>query len=395
MKSFNSAYIKGVDHLRAFAAVLVLFQHCYVRIGGRLEFGHGQELFGTVAATPLELLMAEGHTGVALFMVLSGFIFTHIAYDKKCHYGRFILNRILRIYPLMLAVFAAGALVRFSDVGKFDLLAVLAIPFQFKIERPIDLWAVPEHLYPFTTLFWTIAPEFKFYILFPLLLALLHRNGPVVLAALLVGAVILRLLLVAQWGDVHNLSYFTIFGRIDQFLIGMVAAVAYRSLPARGVIYLCPLAGLVVLLLLFGYNRAGSLPVQANWKVLWPTAEGSAWAAFIIGYLRLAPRLPVMLSKVLVSVGEVSFSMYLLHVAVIAVVLRLGPPSFGLGPTGASFLNCLLFVLPGTIAVSWITFRLIERPFLSLRVRYLTGPGTSSASSASRLPATESKADLA
>ena len=66
--------------------------------------------------------------------------------------------------------------------------------------------------------------------------------------------------------------------------------------------------------------------------------------------------------------------MYLLHVTVIAAVLQLGPPTFGLGPGSASVLNGLLLVLPGTIALSWVSFRVIERPFLRLRVRYLSEP---------------------
>jgi peptidoglycan/LPS O-acetylase OafA/YrhL len=85
-------------------------------------------------------------------------------------------------------------------------------------------------------------------------------------------------------------------------------------------------------------------------------------------------------------VGEVSFSMYLLHVTVIAAVNKLGPLSFGLGPAGAAFLNGLLLVLPGTIAVSWVTYRTIERPFLQMRVRYLGSRSQAPAPAAARFP---------
>jgi peptidoglycan/LPS O-acetylase OafA/YrhL len=162
-----------------------------------------------------------------------------------------------------------------------------------------------------------------------------------------------------------------LFGRIDQFLIGMGAAIVYRALASRRLGGLGVAAVALLPFVLFAFNRAGGLANQSVWKVLWPTAEGLLWSGFIIGYMQLGERLPAWPSRVLASIGEVSFSMYLLHVAVIAAVLKLGPPSFGLGPSGAAIANALCLVLPGTVGVSWITFRLIERPFLRLRVRYL------------------------
>jgi peptidoglycan/LPS O-acetylase OafA/YrhL len=358
----------AVDHLRAFAATLVLFQHSYEFIGQRLASGGDGESFSMVAGNPLEAILIDGHTGVTLFMVLSGFIFTHIAYGKTIRYGSFVLNRILRIYPLMIAIFAAGFLVKFPEVSPFSFLSVLGIPFQ--LLYPVDLWFVPS-IYPFTTLFWTIAPEFQFYLLFPVIIALVNRKGPAVLAVLVAGALILRILLVADGAPAQSLSYWTIFGRIDQFLIGMAAAIAYRFAVLRSPGLLCAAVIVVMPLVLFGFNRAGDLENEAGWKILWPTAEGAIWAAFVVGYLRVAERLPAQVSKVLASIGEVSFSMYLLHVAIIAAVMKLGPLTFGLETVPAILANTIFLVLPLTVATSWVTFRIIERPFLRLRVRYL------------------------
>src|SRR4051794_14307498 len=380
MKSVNSSYIPEVDHIRAFAAVLVLFQHSHAFIGGRLAFGPGGSLDGAPASTPLDAIMIEGHTGVSLFMVLSGFIFTHIAYGKQVRYAPFLLNRFLRIYPLVIAIFALAFVVKYPEVSPTGFLAVLGLPLQFT--HPLDFWFVPS-VYPFTNLFWTIAPEFQFYLLFPAILALVHRSGPTVLAILIGGALLLRMLLVANGAPAQDLSYWTIFGRIDQFLIGTAAAIAYTRLAGRRLEVLCLVVAVVMPFVLFGFNRAGGTADQAAWKVLWPTIEGVLWAGFVIGYMQLGQRLPVWASRALASVGEVSFSMYLLHVTIIAAVMKLGPLTFGLAPTGAAALNALVLVLPATVAVSWITFRLIERPFLKLRVRYLASsePNVSQGSS--------------
>jgi peptidoglycan/LPS O-acetylase OafA/YrhL len=368
MKSANSSYIPTVDHIRAFAATLVLFQHSHAFIGGRLAFGPGGSLDEVRAVTPLDAIVIEGHTGVSLFMVLSGFIFTHIAYGRKVRYAPFLLNRFLRIYPLVIAIFALAFVVKYPEVSPLGFLAVLALPLQFT--HPIDVWFVPA-IYPFTSLFWTIAPEFQFYLLFPAILAALHRSGPTVLAIMIGGALLLRVLLVADGAPAQDLSYWTIFGRIDQFLIGMGAAILYRRWADRRLEVLCLIVVAVMPFVLFGFNRTGGTVDQASWKVLWPDVEGLLWASFIIGYMQLGQRLPGWASRGLAAVGEVSFSMYLLHVAVIAAVMKLGPLSFGLEPGGAAAVNALVLVLPATIAVSWVTFRLIERPFLKLRVRYL------------------------
>jgi peptidoglycan/LPS O-acetylase OafA/YrhL len=369
MKSVNSTYLPAVDHLRAFAAMLVLFQHCFTRIGGNLAYGKGAEKVAVPATTPVEAVLYEGHTGVSLFMVLSGFIFTHMAYGRRLQYGRFLLNRILRIYPLLLTVFMAGALVVGLDSPIRDTLAVLTIPFQ--MYGPGSFWFVPD-LYPFTTLFWTIAPEFKFYLIFPLLLFGLNRYGAGLIVALIASAMILRVVIASFGVNAHDLAYWTIFGRIDQFLIGMLLAVYFLVKPAPRK-FLLPAACVAVLAMQFSYNRAGGLEAEGTWKLFWPTVEALVWSAFILGYLQFASRLSAKISGALASIGEVSFSMYLLHVTVISAVMQLGPLSFGLPPMLAALVNAVILVMPLTLGVSFVTFRLIEQPFLRLRVRYVKG----------------------
>src|SRR3954462_11750465 len=65
---------------------------------------------GAPAVFPLALL-DEGHTGVALFMVLSGYLFAKLLDGKDVVYSAFFWNRLLRLAPLLLLVaILAGAL---------------------------------------------------------------------------------------------------------------------------------------------------------------------------------------------------------------------------------------------------------------------------------------------
>lgn len=367
MKSLNSSYIPAVDHVRAIAALLVLFHHVHLHVGGRLFFGY-PEKYWTVASTPFDAMIVDGHTGVALFMVLSGFIFTFIAVGKRISYGPFLLNRILRIYPLLFFLFALAWLFRPDEVGLREFLAVLFIPLA--LMEPANFWFVPQ-IHPFTALFWTIAPEFKFYLMFPFLLMALDRWGLKGLLVIGLAGIVIRLALGVAGAGYQELGYYTIFGRIDQFLAGMAAAVLVKRGLGEGRWLLAPLGFGTMLALIFAYNRAGSWPIEAPWKLLWPTVEGLVWAVFIIGYLDLAKKVPGWLDRSLAYIGKISFSIYLIHMTVISVVLQLGPPEYGFGPGVDAFITAIILVIPGTVLLSSVTFRFVEQPFLSLRVRYL------------------------
>jgi peptidoglycan/LPS O-acetylase OafA/YrhL len=368
MNSPNASYIAAVDHLRAIAAFLVILHHGHLHIGGRLVYETPNVPYRADAVTPLDALIVDGHTGVSLFMVLSGFIFTHIALGRGVRFLPFMANRVLRIYPLMLFLFVLAWFMRPQFVDWTGLVAVLLIPFN--LQQPVDLWFVPS-VHPFTALFWTIAVEFKFYLLFPAILLVVNRYGARGVVAMLAGAIVLRTLLVLGGANAHDVAYFSIFGRIDQFLLGAGAALAYRRVPRGRGGAICAVSFAAVAILIYAYNQAGSQPAQGTWKILWPTVEGLAWAAFIVGYLDFAGRVDRWLAGALAFMGKVSFSVYLVHLIAISAVLRSGPVELGLGPTLDALAYTLGFVLPATLAVSWVTFHAIEQPFLRLRVRYL------------------------
>src|SRR2546423_2203186 len=97
MQSPNIAYHPRLDHLRFFAAFIVLMFHTnawYMGVAGRDRF-----------RLPI---LDQGYTGVGLFMVISGMILTLITYEREIDTKRFYLNRLLRIYPLFVVVVTLG-----------------------------------------------------------------------------------------------------------------------------------------------------------------------------------------------------------------------------------------------------------------------------------------------
>jgi peptidoglycan/LPS O-acetylase OafA/YrhL len=54
---------------------------------------------------PITTIIAEGHSGFGLFIVLSGFILSLGAINNGVTYGRFLIARILRIDPMFIVCF--------------------------------------------------------------------------------------------------------------------------------------------------------------------------------------------------------------------------------------------------------------------------------------------------
>jgi peptidoglycan/LPS O-acetylase OafA/YrhL len=297
-------------------------------------------------------------------MVLSGFIFTRAALGRTIQYGAFVRNRLLRIYPLFVLLLATS---------------VYAAPAQFSAGAFLQTLLLGANLPgtlatgDFGGMFWAIAVECQFYLLFPFLLAFLTRYGWRWLAAALALCLLLRLAAVAEGASARTLSYFTLVGRLDQFLLGMALARSMREHAAFWArAWILP-AGLVVTVgALAVFNRLGGWPIESAWKILWPPIEGACWALTIGGYLAIADRLPAALSRAIAAVGAVSYSIYLLHFLVIQQLVLRG---WFWRPTGDGYVDALVttasVATPAILALSALSYYVVERPFLSLRRPYL------------------------
>lgn len=364
MRSPNIRYLPAVDHLRAFAALLIVVYHGLHVFAYHLRF-HAP--FGIDhwlrPSDPLLAALAEGHTAVALFMVLSGFILTFGALDAPLEWRGFVRNRLLRTYPLFLLLVFAGATV----AQPFSLAAFL--------QTIGGLANLPGAMVapPFTSMLWTIAIEWQFYVIFPLLLAVMKNGWTRILVGMLAMLLLMRVFAVLAGGNARDIGYMTILGRLDQFLIGMWAAWAFRRWPlSRGRGALLAAGALVlVVLALWAFNAAGGWPSAAPWKLAWPALEGMLWSAFLIGYVAAANAAEGAWSRVLARIGEVSYSVYLIHFIVIWTMVEYAlPVAFSGRPVPDALLNTLSFALPVTLAVSTLTYRYVELPFLRLRGRY-------------------------
>lgn len=360
MKSLNVNYMTRLDHLRFFAALLVIFFH----IRGKITLP--PEDFGLVGAfSSLENFIKNwifsGSTGVSLFLVLTGFLFCIISDNgnKKIKYSGFVYNRILRIFPMMvLLVFVVITASRQTSTP-MDIFRILTL--QLNTGHEFTGWG--HEFYPSGPI-WTIGVEFQFYLLFPFLALFLARYGVKYLIGLVTLIVLIKYnLFILKGNGIYYNLYHSIIGRLDQFIIGMIFAVIYKShfmgkLKGNNALALCLLlVSLLALMLIFG--RKGFLSF---------TIEAICWGGVILSYLSMNLFNSNFLDRLLAKFGELSFSMYLLHLPIVDMLNK----KFGLAPptTLTDSIIAFSWKVPIVMLIAYLTFTVIEKPFMSLRVKY-------------------------
>lgn len=358
--SRNLRYNPSLDHVRFLAFFLVFGYHVY---GQYLPFG---------AARKISLftgIITEGYTGVALFFVLSGFLFMSIAMDAvHVSYKGFMINRVLRIYPLFLFIFFVAISINRNAFAPANIFYVFFT----------NLGGPPTSGSIITGAAWTISVEFTFYLVFPFLALFAKQGGPGYLLRLLLVMLVIRLVTYAVSEQPTSVYYWTLIGRFDQFLIGMLAAqlTNHRRATPRLSRLLLAAGAVAIITMVWVQGRHAPLasfqPRQPLW-VVWGMIEATCWAIFIVGYSRARIPWPPVVAKWLQRGGELSYSLYLTHMIAIMLLLHY------VGPLAVGYGNLLLFLVNGVLAlaltwaVSSLTFQVIEQPFLGMRRRYVGG----------------------
>ncbi len=350
MKSSTGQYYIGLDHLRALAAFMVFSWHF---IHSVIPLTYVPKFF------PLSLIN-EGHTGVALFMTLSGYLFAKLLDGKKIKYGSFLWNRFLRLAPLLLFVMIVFG---FQKYLKGEDLSVYFRELRDGIIMP----TLPNGG-------WSIAIEFHFYLLLPILLYL-SRKSKYSLGIVICFAILLRLLLREVIGDIQDIAYWTIFGRIDQFLFGMIAFQMRAHITGR---HFLAISGFAAFSIFYWYfDQAGGFtnnPSNPSNRLVWvylPTFEGLAYALLIAWYDNSFSHSSGKISRFIALIGTYSYSIYLLHFFFYKFMMFLMIRY--IGPVSDFYIACCYSVLGFLLMVpfGYLSFRFIESPFLKLRTKYI------------------------
>jgi peptidoglycan/LPS O-acetylase OafA/YrhL len=295
-------------------------------------------------------------------MVLSGYLFAKLLDGRRISYPAFFWNRFIRLAPLLVLVFILVGLERTIWGGDFwSFLSGLHRGFIFPV------WPNGG---------WSVTTEIHFYLALPLLLYLSRRH-PLFPLVVLAAAMAYRFFHHHSHGEVQSVAYWTILGRIDQFVIGMVAFFYADRIRAWKSILLWIFGGFIAFWWWFdasgGFYQRPSYPSPSQIWIWLPTLEGLGFASLILWYDSIEIDSSTIASRIAQKLGEYSYSIYLLHFFFVFRCARyiddnvMDISNFYLALAwSVAFFLCML--IPG-----FLSFKLIERPFLKLRVNYLRG----------------------
>jgi len=287
MRSSTGAHFIALDHVRAFAAFLVLVWHfCHGPVGYPASPGYSIPYSYSPSFFPFSIL-DEGHTGVALFMVLSGYLFAKLLSGKSINYRALIWNRVLRLLPLLAVVILIYGVVSVWRGGSL---------LQYSYDTALGL------IFPYLPGGgWSITVEFHYYLLLPLFLWLLSKSKWWPFSFIIV-AIALRAFLFHRFGTVEYLAYWTIIGCIDQFALGMLVYQFRSHFAKKHVIAAATFVAFTLFYWYFdlrgGFYRNPPFPSTNPIWIYLPTIEGAAYAIMIAWYDNsFAPQSPVFQSS--------------------------------------------------------------------------------------------------
>jgi peptidoglycan/LPS O-acetylase OafA/YrhL len=350
--------LEFLDSLRGLAALYVLVYH----LAKMPPLDMGLPRFA-------ERFVLFGGSGVILFFVISAFCLCLTMPGPEVTgavAARFYIKRFFRIAPLFYAVVALTILRNFlvRDIvpSAGDVLANLTFTFNL----------VPGLQDSQVFAGWTIGVEMVFYLIFPVLFALL-RGIPAKLAAYGVAALAFSALLWALHAapgaiDRDRYALLTVVHYVPVFLLGMIAFDLLNALHARSAGWRSGAVFLAAGVLSFVGHLSGRLPDPAFAPLFW---QGISYALILLG-LGLCP-IVLLVNRVTRFLGQISYSVYLLHGPVILIINRpVFPRIYALDiPTAAKFALCLAATLVVTLSVAWLSYRFIERPGIALGRRVI------------------------
>jgi peptidoglycan/LPS O-acetylase OafA/YrhL len=331
-----------IQALRGIAALLVVAYHAFDMWAVRVEPAAG-------------VSWANGAAGVDIFFVISGFVMVVSSRRTASQPGAgwtFIEHRMVRVVPLYWLLTTAKLILVFFLA---DLALRSSLDLNYIVRSYLFLPVVDSagHFRPLLPVGWTLTYEFLFYLLFALALAL-RIDVLRVLAPGLGLFVVLALLKTNSW-PAWTILFNTI---IVEFIFGVLLA----KLMLRG--WQLP-AWSAACLAVSGFALIVAVPVGSeNLRAL---TWGLPALAVVAGAVFLERRVAKMIPRWLLAQGDASYSIYLTHgfvVAVLGVVFAFFQSS-GLQAETVAVAACLI----ASTAVGTVVYQRVERPSMQFLKR--------------------------
>ena len=346
--NINTKYSPQLDHIRALAVFMVFVWH----------FIHFKDFHRTtpdIFLFPVSIL-TEGHTGVVLFMTLSGYLFSKIFENKKINFLYFYINRLLRLIPLLIII----------------ILVNLILSNKLNLLNFIEIFIAGFHnSWPYGA--WSVSVEFKYYYLLPLILFFLNKNKKYLFLIITFSISVNIFLFFFKNHKLQYYAYFSIIGHLNEFLMGMLSY-RYRNYIKK---YKKELLFTSLFFLIFYYNfeKNGGFYDSRKHSAIWiilPSVQGFFYAFLICFYDNNNFNfLKTKKSFFLAKIGLFSYSIYLWHFIFVFEMPKLIDNYIvkldNLYLTLIVSLPCFIIIT----LLSAISYHILEKPWLKLRKKYI------------------------
>lgn len=333
--------IKSHTSLRGIAAILVAYYHVDIVASEELK------------ARNITMLVENSFAFVDLFFILSGFIMLYVysyfitSSPKKNDYINFYISRFSRIYPLHLAtlIFMVCLFIYANGYDRLINISIIILENLFLVHS----WGMSDK-FIFNFPSWSVSVELFAYILFPLFAFFMRLKNGIIFLYLL--AISLYLYMFIFLSTFHVEEHQSLVRGVPSFILGMLIfqLKEYTSSIKTMVLSAIQLLTLGSILLVMHYNFN-----EFALLVLFPILVLLLWEDRGV--------LANLLShKLLVYLGVLSYSIYLLHIPVRNSMFYVIPKlEIGSSEQENSILLIILTLL-ATLILSIFTYNLFEKP---------------------------------
>jgi peptidoglycan/LPS O-acetylase OafA/YrhL len=307
----TSGRLPSLDGLRAFSIALVV-------IGHAASADHSFSKSGLSTRLTLSVL-GNGHFGVQVFFVISGFIITHLLTKERARDGNidlrhFYIRRFFRICP-----------------AYYTLIAVVAILSSFGVldatRRDVGHAATFTWLYNFgkwnwyLAHSWSLSVEEQFYLFWPAVLLIFGPKRSVWIALTIIAVTpMARYGLILPGSKlIHRICYVLTAGQFDVLMFGCLAALLWPSERFRSLLmrpdtaWMCSVLGVTAFVL---SSVAALIPSLAE-KVVFAVFLDSLIGLGVCAVVMVAVSRPNLIGysilnfRGVVWIGTLSYSVYL------------------------------------------------------------------------------------
>jgi peptidoglycan/LPS O-acetylase OafA/YrhL len=365
----------SIESLRAWMAWWVVFGHMLDISGLSIPQDYNTKIIQFFFE-----LARSGGTPVDVFIILSGFVVTHLILGSKARYPQYLMRRALRIFPIYLFCLLLSILtVKFYSATYVDLpyAGFREMQFDRLVEQDKNFskhlllhltllhGLVPDNILKYSSgsilpPAWSLSLEWQFYLIAPALVLLLTGSPKkifLILFGLMTIYVFVKYGLNASWQYPAFLPL-----RLNGFIVGILSRTILGTQFYRfrfGFVFLMFAAFLLVgakasIIWMFFYIVALSeinlieIPSKTLKKV--------------VGFVALNAKIS--------NVGKWSYSTYLLHIPFLTFIVGGYVVLFGSVNTPRETVVILLCIAaPVLLGLSWFTYHFIEKPFIQLGKR--------------------------